>query len=203
MPPATLSYGETFWKEKLGDEYKKKSLTERIHLIFSLTMFLGLSLAEYLSFVFSSDIPSVKQQAGMFMGTSTTPWPPETVYNLWHDRFSRARTRLHTWVQACALEIAEEESNKLISETAFKIKIKDLTVASVKEILQPKIISDKLQQLAPFMWSLLHHFASLPNRYHRYNRAKESSSSGSEDESASSDWDDDPNEDTQTPQEKP
>ncbi len=151
MPPATHLYDENFWKETLGKEFKKKSLTERLHLIFSLSIFLVVTIAQYLTFIFDSDILVVKQRAGKFMGTLTTPWPPEVIYNLWHEQFPKAREGLHTRIQMCALEIAKKESDRLIAEPMFKIKIKNLTVRSIKEILQPSVIAERLQEITPFM----------------------------------------------------
>lgn len=105
------------------------------------------------------------------------------------------------------MEIAVEESNNIITESSFKIRMKDLTIASVKELLQPAVIAAKLESLAPFMWALLHTFASAPNDYRRYHQKKTGQGTEKQttedDETDKSDWDDDPNEDSPNPEDIP
>lgn len=198
-----LLYDNKFWRGKLGTETQDIDLEEKLHLIFSLCVFLGVTVIQYLQFIFSSDIQTVKQRAGIFMGSQTKPGGAVTIYNLWHTRFPKARGHLHDIVHQCALEMALEESDKIIKEPLFKIRIKDLTVASVQNLLKPQFISAKVQELAPFMWSLLTHFSSAPNAYRqkKERRAQKTADTGDDSEEADSepDWDDDPNDDTCNP----
>jgi hypothetical protein len=63
-----LLYSNAYWEEKLGNEFRKNNLENKLHLIFSLLVFLEISLAQFLTFAFSSKIEKVKARAGHFMG---------------------------------------------------------------------------------------------------------------------------------------
>ena len=71
------------------------------------------------------------------------------------------------------------------------MKIKNLTLKEIQDLLRPETILAKYQELAPFTWELLHTFTASPNKYRkRKGRGNERSSEGPHD---NDDWDDDPN----------
>jgi len=43
-----LLYSNGYWEEKLGSEFRKNNLENKLHLIFSLLVFLEISLAQFL-----------------------------------------------------------------------------------------------------------------------------------------------------------
>jgi hypothetical protein len=50
-----LRYSSAFWKEELGEEFSFKiDIKQRLHLIFSLLVFLRVTVLELLVFIFSS-----------------------------------------------------------------------------------------------------------------------------------------------------
>lgn len=138
MNSKTLQYGQSFWTEKLGPT-KNYSIDQKLHLIFSLIVYLGVSLAKFLSFSFKSTIPDVQNRAGRFMGFTPTAlsedaqFPPRAIFKLWHDRFPDVQQKLHARLilAPCAREMAADESNKLIEHSKLKIKLKSLTMEGV------------------------------------------------------------------------
>jgi hypothetical protein len=196
MSSKTLNYGERFWSEKLGPA-KSYSIEQKFHLIFSLIIYLGVSLAKFLSFAFESTIPDIRNRAGRFLGftpsalSEDAQFPPRALFKLWHDKFPDARQKLHELIVApCAHEMAVDESNKLIEHPALKIKLKSLTMEGVRDLLKPERIFEIYQESAPFIWSLLLEFTSRPNKYRRQmGNLKSSKATAWEDD----DWDDDPN----------
>jgi hypothetical protein len=59
MSTDKLLYNESYWKRVLEDAIEKKSLDEKLHLIFTLVMFLQVSIAQLLHFIFTSQIKEV------------------------------------------------------------------------------------------------------------------------------------------------
>jgi len=49
-----LLYNNNYWEEKLGPKFRRHNLENELHLIFSLLVFLEISLAQFLTFTFSS-----------------------------------------------------------------------------------------------------------------------------------------------------
>jgi hypothetical protein len=59
-----LQYSSAFWKEKLGEEFSfKMDIKQRLHLIFSLLVFLRVTVLELLVFIFGSQIMEVRTRA--------------------------------------------------------------------------------------------------------------------------------------------
>jgi len=56
---ADLEYGDSFWINQIPD-LRQAILQTRLHLVFSLTSFLNVSLFQFLKFTFKSDIKRVK-----------------------------------------------------------------------------------------------------------------------------------------------
>ncbi|KAF7972318.1 hypothetical protein HWV62_18506 [Athelia sp. TMB] len=170
-----LQFGAEFWTEHLPEIQNTKSNLElRIHLVLSLIIHLAIPFRSVLLFMFSSEIPVVKEKASQFMGfrerakDDAIQFTPAAVYNLWHTRWPRSRPRLHELIIGpCGDEIALEESNRIIEDTSFQINLSKLTVKGVRELLQPNILVEKFRGAAPFMFSWMHVFAASPNRYRR------------------------------------
>ena len=124
---------------------------------------------------------------------------PGMIFRAWHENFPKARAQLHKMIQPCAIEMVLEESDKLIGEKELQVEMKDLTLKSIKTLLQPKVILDKYHQLAPFICELLETISALPNRHHKYNAKM---NEFEEDDDEKDDWDDDPNCDDEEPERK-
>ena len=60
-----LLYNNNHWQEKLGAEFHGNNLENKLCLIFSLLVFLEISLAQFLAFTFSSNIGKVKSRASI------------------------------------------------------------------------------------------------------------------------------------------
>ncbi|KAF7965706.1 hypothetical protein HWV62_42205 [Athelia sp. TMB] len=143
-----------------------------------------------------SDIPDVKQRASRFMGRTPTAkdedqiFPPATLYNIWHSRWLRSRPMLHQTIQPCAHEIALEESDRIIKDSSFKIKVKNLTIRGIHDLLQPKALVQKFCTAAPFMFALMQTFATSPNRQRK--RKTGTATGGQDDSEADGEWEDEP-----------
>ncbi|KAJ7789549.1 hypothetical protein B0H14DRAFT_2627145 [Mycena olivaceomarginata] len=77
--------GSTFLKllSQLTPTVNLQNPQIQCQLVFSLLVFLGLSLREFLAFLFESTIP----EAGMFMGyRKSNRFAPEQIFRAWHGR---------------------------------------------------------------------------------------------------------------------
>jgi hypothetical protein len=190
-----LLYSNAYWEGKLGNEFRKNNLENKLHLIFSLLVFLEISLAQFLTFAFSSKIEKVKARAGHFMGymesanDEATHFPPGAIWHMWFENFPKCKPHLYKMIRPAACEIALGESNKIIEDPVLQVKMKDLTIASIRELLQPQKIIEKYQEAAPFTWAVLETFAASPNKWRGRAATKETAPV----EEERSDWDDDPN----------
>ncbi|KAJ6574474.1 hypothetical protein B0H19DRAFT_1254180 [Mycena capillaripes] len=123
-------------------------------LVFSLLIFLGLSIREFLIFLFESTIPVVKHRAA------------------WHDRFPKSIPHLHsTIIELCMGEIALEESNHVINHPRLKVRLLDCTLDYIRNILNPGILPGIYLEDAPFIWDYLSVFTTSPNKW-RKERAR-------------------------------
>jgi hypothetical protein len=160
MSADKLLYDDCYWQEALEKDIRKISLEKKLHLIFTLVMFLQISVAQLLNFIFTSEIKEVRSRAAIFLGHTPTAtskdmeFQPRVVFRAWHENFRKAKAQLHKMIQPCAIEMVLEESDKLIGDKELQVKMKDLTLKSIRTLLQPKVIVDKYHQLAPFTWSL-------------------------------------------------
>ena len=102
-------------------------------------------------------------------------------------------------IQPYAIEMVLEESDKLIGDKELQVKMKDLTLKSIRMLLQPKVILDKYHQLAPFTWNLLETISASPNRHCKYNSKMNEFEDEEED---GDDWDNDPDRDDEEPERK-
>jgi len=115
-----LLYGNSCWQEKLGLEFRRNNLENRLHLVFSLLVFLEISLAQFFIFVFSSRIKEVKSRADRFMGYTETAndeatcFPPTAIWNAWLEIFPKCKPHIYKMIRAAACEIALAESDNII-----------------------------------------------------------------------------------------
>lgn len=205
MPTDKLLYDDRHWQEILEKDIRKISLKRKLHLIFTLVMFLQISVAQLLHFIFTSDIKEVRGRAARFLGYTPTAtskemeFPPGMVFGAWHNNFPKARAQLHKMIQPCAIEMVLDESDKLIGDKKLQVKMKDLTLKSIRTLLQPTVILNKYSQLAPFTWNLLETISASPNKHCKYNTV---TNEFEDDNEAKDDWDDDPNHDDEEPERK-
>lgn len=172
MPPETrLEFTNDFWEDLLGDRIF--TTTEKLHLIFSLLLFLQITVLELLEFIFTSPINTVRRRAGRFMGyyatgsTDRIRFPAGYIYKLWHENFRDSQPHLHQTVSACAHEMVLEESNQIIKNSELQVKTSKLTMKSFDKMLEPEVLVGMYQELAPFTWSLFDTFAASPNKYRK------------------------------------
>ena len=140
-------------------------------------MFLKISVVQLLKFIFTFEIKEVRARAARFLGHTLTAtskdmeFQPGMIFHAWHEKFLKAKEQLHKMIQPCAIEMVLEESDKLIGDKELQVKMKDLqvTLKSIKTLLQPDVILDKYHQLAPFTRNLLETISASPNRHRKYN----------------------------------
>ena len=72
MSTDKLLYDGDYWKTVLENDIKTKSLDEKLHLIFTLVIFLQISIAQLLNFIFTSRIKEVQNRAARFLGHTPT-----------------------------------------------------------------------------------------------------------------------------------
>ena len=190
-----LIYDDNYWRDILEKDIRKVSLEKKLHLVFSLVMFLQISVTQLLKFIFTSEIKEVRARAARFLGHTPTAtsqdmeFPPGMVFRAWYENFPKAKVHLHNMIQPCAIEMVLEESDRLIGDKDLQITMKNLTLKSIRTLLQPRFILDKYHQLAPFTWNLLETISASPNRHRKYN----AKTNEFEDDEEVEDWDDDPN----------
>lgn len=129
----------------------------KCQLIFTLLVFLNLSLRDLIFFFLESTIPEVKQTAGLFLAHKPSwaiPFAPAHVYAAWHDRFPKSRPHLHAMLSSCAKEIVLEESDRIINAPELKMKPKECTIKFIRSMLNPGKFSSIYERLAPFTWSV-------------------------------------------------
>jgi hypothetical protein len=189
-----LYYDTAYWEGILGQETRKISLERRLQLVFSLLMFLQTSLAQFLEFVFTSEIQEVKTRASRFMGytpsakTDDQKFLPGMVFRAWLS-FPGTKRHIHEMIEPVVHDIVKEESDRMIRDSELKVKMKSLTLKGIQDLLQPQRIMDKYREHAPFTWYLLYTFAASPNKW-RKEKSKKMAGHNIDDEE---DWEDGPN----------
>ena len=149
MSTDKLQYDDDYWKEILEKDIRRLPLEKKLHLVFSLVMFLQMSVMQLLKFIFTSEIKDVRARAARFLGHTPTAtsddmeFPPGMVFRAWHDHFPKAKNQLHKMIEPCAIEMVLEESDKLIGDKELQVTMKDLTLKSIRTLLQPMVILDK------------------------------------------------------------
>ncbi|KAJ7239495.1 hypothetical protein C8J57DRAFT_1727340 [Mycena rebaudengoi] len=193
---ATLKFDSDYWETSLPD-IQKLPAEEKLHLILSLVIFLGVSIRALLAFIFESNILAVKDRASRFLGYTPSHDDP-------HLRFPPSHI-FAIWTERCTSTDQRDQLREMITPLAHAI---DLTIARMRELMQPGVLARKYQDLSPFLYGLLHTFTASPNRYRREKKDKQEKRKAEESESSSdsmpvpeaaaaesgadSDWDDDP-----------
>ncbi|KAJ7716101.1 hypothetical protein DFH07DRAFT_785474 [Mycena maculata] len=173
------------------------SLEIRCRLVFSLLVFLGLSLREFLFFLFESAIPSLKQRAGIFMSSHQAHGlAPRHLFQLWHERFPKSIPKsiphLHsTIIKSCMEELALEESDKVINDPRLKVQLKSCTLDYIRSMLDPGLLPVIFQQDAPYAWDYLTIFTTSPNVY-RKKRARKGKNARKETSVEADEWEETP-----------
>ncbi|KAK7016638.1 hypothetical protein R3P38DRAFT_3321050 [Favolaschia claudopus] len=134
----------------------------KCQLVFSLLIFFGLSIQEFLVFLFESTLPKVRHRAGLFMGNHPShEFAPQRIFKAWHP---------------CMEEIALLESDKVINDTRLKVRLKDCTLEFIRNILDPGRLPGIFQEDAPYSWDFLTVFTTSPNEYRKKQARKTSKS---------------------------
>ncbi|KAF7372356.1 hypothetical protein MVEN_00095800 [Mycena venus] len=138
-------------------------------LLFSLLLFFGLSIRQFLVFLFESTIPTVRHRAGLFMGNHPNHgFAPQRIFKAWHDCFPKSIPHLHsTIIKPCMDEIALQESDKVMNDP----RLKDCTLDYIRNVLNPGILPGIYLEDAPYTWGFLSVFTTSPNEY-RKKRAR-------------------------------
>lgn len=145
------------------------------HLVFSLILYLKLSLREFLWFIFESNIPAVKRKAGLFMANKDSwaiPFAPAHLFSVWLARWPRSKPFLLEMIKPCVQDVILEESNKIINDPELKIRTKTLTMQSIHHALDPGRLATRYKSLAPFLWDLLLVFTTSPNKSRKQRNAQ-------------------------------
>ena len=128
-----LLYNNKYWDSILGRDARKMTLENWLHLIFSLVIYLQISVAKFLHFIFTSTIEEVKTWSSRFMGYTPsaamddTKFPPGMIFRAWLEKFPDAQKHLEKVVGPFMQVIAEKESDKMIRDVELKVKMKTLT----------------------------------------------------------------------------
>lgn len=117
------------WAERLKEPFSNsanlRDTETQCRLVFSLILYLNLSLRDFIFFLFESNLEAVRHRAGIFLGYSpnkTDPFAPARVYQAWHDNFPKCQQYLHEFlVASCAEEIVLGESDAIILDSAYRV----------------------------------------------------------------------------------
>ncbi|KAG6874447.1 hypothetical protein C0992_007674 [Termitomyces sp. T32_za158] len=169
---ASLRYNTSYWEERIPG-MKSASLESKLHLIFSLLIYLGLTIHQVLNFIFSENIKSVKDRASLYLAhrpsasDASDQFHPSSLLKLWYERWPASQQHLHVMIQPYAHKIVLAESNKIITDPSLQVRLKNLTISDLREILKPEKLLEKYMESAPFTFSLLQTFSASPNRYRK------------------------------------
>lgn len=151
--------------------------------------------------LFTTEIPCVTKRISHFMGffeTGSTPeaqFAPAMVFSLWRDptRWKKAQKHLRNMTIPCAHELALTESDRVIHSPTLRIRLKNLTIKEIRNILHPQKLVEIIQELAPFMWGLLLTFCASPNKARKQRKSESEDTPMSPPCQDEEDWEDDPN----------
>ncbi|KAJ7679838.1 hypothetical protein B0H17DRAFT_1138977 [Mycena rosella] len=189
---ATLQFSPDYWENNLPG-IEKLSPEAKLHLILSLVIYLGISIRALMFFIFESNIQPVKDRASRFLDYDHhTPTPKCSFLPHISSLYGPKGVLPLYSVIRC-------ESDRIIIDPSLRIRLKDLTIG-ILQLLQPGILADKYQGLAPFLYGLLRTFSASPNDYRTKKERKEEKerdAQGSDSDSSAvpesdPDWDDDP-----------
>ena len=124
-----IHYNNTYWESILGADAQKMPLERRLEMVFSLLIFLQISIAKHLHFIFTSKIYEVKTRSSRFMGFTPTAkdedtkFPPGMIFRAWLKNFPDAQEHMNDVVAPFAQAIVGKESDKMIKDVQLKVKI--------------------------------------------------------------------------------
>lgn len=149
MGDDSLAYDDAFWQEKIGNEIRNLPLQQKQHAIFSLLVYLRVSLLQFLTFTFTSPINAVRVRAGRFLcytpsaSDAESRFPPASILQLWYTTFPKQGNHLDDMVKPYAAEMVMRDSDCLIKDKYFQLKLRTLTLLSIRELLSPQKILEK------------------------------------------------------------
>ncbi|KAJ6564882.1 hypothetical protein DFH09DRAFT_1315131 [Mycena vulgaris] len=202
---ANLQYDNSFWQSTFSQgQSKGLNLEAKLHLVFSLMIFLSISTRQLLHWLFTTRIPDVSHRISHFMGffsTESSPeaqFGPQMLFSLWRDekRWPKAQKYIRDMTIPCAHELALQDSDRMISSPFLRVRLRTLTIEELRNLLHPTRLIEIVKGLAPFTWGVLHTFCASPNRTRKRQKTDEDAPmppSGTETEAE--DWADDPNDD--------
>ncbi|KAF8805014.1 hypothetical protein BYT27DRAFT_7169609 [Phlegmacium glaucopus] len=126
-----LYYNNVYWEGILGHDVRKMPLERRLHLVLSLVIFLQISVAKLLYFIFTSTVDEVKMRSSRFMGytpsatTEDLKFPPGMVFRTWLENFPDAEEHMLNMIEPFAQATVVKESDKMIRDVELKVKIKE------------------------------------------------------------------------------
>ena len=156
MSTDKLLYDDSYWQDVIGSDVWKLPPERQLHLVLSLVVYLQISIAELLYFIFTSTVDKVKTWSSRFMGytpsarTEDLKFPPGMIFRAWLKNFPDAEEHLHNMIEPFAQERVEKESNKIIKDVDLKVKMKTLTLKGIHKLLQPHQLMGKYHEHAPF-----------------------------------------------------
>lgn len=205
---ATLYYDKTYWEARFPqDQLKGLTMEGRLHLVFSLMIYLSVNTRQLMYWLFTTEIPAVTQRVGHFMGFFSTEstleaqFGPAMLFGLWRDskRWPRAQAHIREMTIPCAHELALEDSDRVISNPFLRVRLKTLTIAHLRNLLHPTKLVELVKELAPFTWGLLHTFCASANRSRKQRKKNDDEPMpDAETDTGDDDWADDPNDDPNT-----
>lgn len=117
----TLHFDNKYWEDIFGTKKPKLTIEQRLQLIFSLLIFLQVSIARFLSFIFTCKIEAVRNRTSRFMGYTPTAstldeqFAPRAILRAWYDEFPKVREHLNDIIKPWAYQIVQDESDQLIT----------------------------------------------------------------------------------------
>ena len=92
----TLKYDNKYWEDLFGTTKPKFTFEECLQLIISLIIFLQVSIARFLYFLFTCKIDVVRIRTARFMGFTPTAstleeqFAPRAILQAWYEEFPKA-----------------------------------------------------------------------------------------------------------------
>jgi hypothetical protein len=172
-----LQYDHDFWRGKLGD-LSNASLDNKLHLILSLVIFLAVSIRELLVFIFTTELKPVKDHAARFLGYSPTRddlnlrFPAAHIFSVWLEQchIPDQRAQMRFTITPLAKVMVLEDSDRVIKDVSLQIRVNNLTISGIRELLDPSKLAAKYRALAPFFFEPLEVFTASPNKYRKYEK---------------------------------
>ncbi|KAJ6530440.1 hypothetical protein B0H10DRAFT_1963486 [Mycena sp. CBHHK59/15] len=161
-----------FWQSIFSQgQSKGLNLEAKLHLVFSLMIFLSISTRQILHWLFTARIPDVSHRISHFMGFFSTESSPEAqfclqmLFSLWRDekRWPKAQKYIRDMTIPCVHELALQDSDRVISSPFLRVRLRTLTTQNannkmdlpvVRSVRQLQLFNDHLPCLfyGEFPW---------------------------------------------------